>query len=157
VYGSPVFAEVLTVAGRGATPKDPATRRRRNVPLAGEWRASPGIGWQHGPVPEPPDGLVQRSRDAWMTWMQSWVAAHWMPLDLPNLRQLVVLFDLVERQAAGVRAAERTELRQLMDNYGITPKGQQDRRWAPPKREDPVEQPDIADVADRYKHLRMVG
>jgi hypothetical protein len=60
--------------------------------------------------------------------MAAWFAAHWTPADLPALRQLVRLYDEVERnefQRAG-------ELRLQMDTYGITPKGQQDRRWAPP-------------------------
>jgi len=61
--------------------------------------------------------------------MASWFAAFWLPSDLPALRQLVRLFDQVELgefQRAG-------ELRLQMDTYGITPKGQQDRRWKPPK------------------------
>jgi hypothetical protein len=66
--------------------------------------------------------------DAWDTWMGAWFASHWTPDDLPGLRTLIRVYDQVERgefQRAG-------ELRLQMDTYGITPKGQQDRRWARP-------------------------
>jgi hypothetical protein len=106
-------------------PKDPGTRRRRNVPERGEWQAADTSGWQHGEVPPAPDGLTSASISAWETWMGAWFASFWTPDDLPGLRQLVRLYDQVERnefQRAG-------ELRLQMDTYGITPKGQQDRRW----------------------------
>ena len=131
------------------------TRRRRNVPVRGEWRATPGIGWQHGAIPPPPEGLKPASLTAWATWMQSWFAAHWTPNDLPGLRIVVLLYDQVERGEYH-RAAE---LRMSMDNYGITPKGQQDRRWSPPKAEDtPVDaHSDTPATADPYRRLRAVS
>lgn len=69
--------------------------------------------------------------EAWRIWMGSWIAAHWSPEDLPGLRQLIRVYDQVERgefQRAG-------ELRIQMDTFGLTPKGRQDRRWAPPAEE----------------------
>jgi hypothetical protein len=60
--------------------------------------------------------------------MGAWFAAHWTLDDLPGLRTLIRLYDQVER-GEWPRA---TELRLSMDTYGITPKGQQDRRWARP-------------------------
>jgi hypothetical protein len=77
-----------------------------------------------------PAGLMPASAEAWSTWMGGWFAAHWGPEDLPGLRQVVRLYDQVERgefQRAG-------ELRLWEDGYGITPKGAQGRRWAPPDR-----------------------
>jgi hypothetical protein len=68
------------------------------------------------------------SAEAWSTWMGGWFAAHWGPEDLPGLRQVVRLYDQVER-GAFQRAGE---VRLQMDGYGITPKGQQARRWQPP-------------------------
>jgi hypothetical protein len=109
-------------------PKPAGARRRRNVPERGEWVATVAEGWQHGPVPDAPEGLMQASVDAWVTWFAAWFAAHWTPSDLPGLRQLVRLYDQVERSEFQ-RAAE---LRLQMDTYGITPKGQQDRRWSKP-------------------------
>lgn len=85
-------------------------------------------GWQHGKAPAPPTGLMPASRAAWVTWMRSWFASFWTPEDLPGLRQVIRLYDQVERG----EFVRMTELRQMMDNYGITPKGQQDRRWRPP-------------------------
>ena len=41
----------------GPAPKPPGQRRRSNAPARGEWRASPGIGWQHGPVPDTPEDV----------------------------------------------------------------------------------------------------
>jgi hypothetical protein len=110
----------------GPSPKSPETRRRRNKPARGDWTAAAGVGWQYGEVPAPPTGLLKVSREAWATWMGGWVAAHWTPVDVPGLRQLVRLYDQVQRgelQRAG-------EVRLWMDDYGITPKGQQARRWA---------------------------
>ena len=114
------------MAGRGPAPKE--NRRRANEPTRGERVSLDVVGWQHGDVPAPPDGLMAPSVLAWETWMGAWFAAHWIPEDIPGLRQLVRLYDQVER-GEFQRAAE---LRLQMDTYGITPKGQQDRRWSPP-------------------------
>jgi hypothetical protein len=137
--------------GRGGAPKEPAARRRRNVPVRGEWQSTPGIGWQHGPLPAPPDGLLEVSRKAWSTWFQAWFASHWTPVDLPGLETVITLFDATRRG----ELQRSAELRMLMDNYGITPKGQQDRRWAPPKAEETPKQEEQAN-AGPYAHLRAV-
>ena len=113
------------MAGRGPAPK--SDRRRVNAPARGEW-ATAEPGWQHGEIPDPPDGLLEASRVAWVTWMESWFAGHWLPADLPALRQVIRLYDQVERG----EFQRSAELRMSMDTYGISPKGQQDRRWAPP-------------------------
>lgn len=84
--------------------------------------------------------------------MGSWIAVHWTPTDLPGLRQLIRLYDQVER-GEWPRASE---VRLLMDTYGITPKGQQDRRWAPPKADEPAQAAEPAKTS-RYAHLRAVG
>lgn len=115
----------------GPAPKQ--QRRRRNAPASGEWKSSPGIGWQHGAIPDAPDGLVADSRAAWTTWFQAWFAAHWTPADLPGLSILIVQFDAVKRGQA--KANDITATVRLMDNYGITPAGQQARHWTPPKEE----------------------
>lgn len=131
----------------GPPPKDPRLRRRRNVPAAGEWQAAAGVGWQHGDPPDPPDGLLAASREAWQVWMGAWFSAHWGPADLPGLVVVIRLYDLVERGEFR-RAAE---LRLWEDTYGITPKGQQNRRWARPDD-------DVAPVrsSDRRKRLKIV-
>jgi hypothetical protein len=91
------------------------------------------------------------SSEAWTVWFGSWFAAHWGPEDVPGLRQVIRLYDQVERSEF-VRA---TELRQGMDNYGITPKGQQDRRWRRPVVEEP--KPAARKSSGQYAHLRDVS
>jgi hypothetical protein len=132
-------------------PKDPRQRRRRNAPARGEWQASPGVGWQHGPIPAPPDGLVEASHDAWETWFRAWFAAHRHPGDLPGLRLMISLFDRVER--GGAKAADHSELRLWLDSYGISLKGQADRRWQRPPQ--PLEAAP-GDAPSPYAHLRVV-
>jgi hypothetical protein len=90
------------------------------------------------------------SVEAWKAWMGAWFAAWWAPHDLPGLRTLVRLYDEVERgefQRAG-------ELRLQMDTYGITPKGQQDRRWKAPEPKDAERK--ATGTTGRYAHLRAV-
>lgn len=158
------------MAGRGPAPAN--NRRRRAAPLRGEWSPTPGSGWQHSEtVPDPPNGLRPGTLEAWTVWMASWFAARWTVYDLPGLRIVIGLYDECEayREDPYVEKTTRkgdsifvlrpnpvTELRQLMDNYGITPKGQQDRRWAPPKPDEKPEAPKV-EAGGRYAHLRAVG
>jgi hypothetical protein len=142
------------MAGRGPAPKDPSDRRRRNAPARGEHQAVAGVGWQHGEIPRPPTGLTKHSRDVWVLWMGAWWAAHWTPADLPGLELVIRLYDQVQRGDY----PRATELRLAMDTYGITPKGQQDRRWKPP----PAAMPEDAGpssgqrTSSTYGHLRAV-
>jgi hypothetical protein len=117
------------MAGHGPAPE--AARRRRNKPARGDWEPIEAAGWQHGDPPSPPDGLMPASLEAWSTWMGAWFAAHWKPEDLPGLRQVIRLYDQLERG----EFQRASELRLQMDTYGITPKGQQDRRWRAPSEE----------------------
>lgn len=114
------------MAGRGPAPKE--ARTRRNTPERGEVVQAPAPHWSHGPIPEPPDDILRASVEAWNVWFASWFAAFWTPSDLPGLRQVVRLYDQVERG----EFQRASELRLQMDTYGITPKGQQDRRWKQP-------------------------
>jgi hypothetical protein len=132
-------------------PKPPEQRRGRTKPRRGEWQPSPGVGWQHGPIPEPPTGLMPATVAAWEAWFRSWPAAHWGPEHLPQLAVVAKLYDQVER--GEFRYA--TELRYWMDGVGITPKGQQDRRWAPPVSQAAAATPTAAG-RDPYAHLRIV-
>lgn len=138
------------MAGRGRAPK----AHRQNThdrPARGDYRAAAGVGWQHGDQPAAPDGLMPASLEAWATWMGSWFAANWSADDLPGLRQIARLYDQVERG----EFQRSTELRLMMDTYGITPKGQQDRRWVKPEQKGP--EPRATGTAGGYSHLRTVG
>ncbi len=138
------------MSGHGPAPK--AQRRNKaDVPLRGEWQASPGIGWQHGDLPPLPAHMLTASRIAWKTWFHAWFASHWTPDDVPALRQIVRLYDQVERG----EYHRASELRLQMDTYGITPKGQQDRRWAPPKADEQA--PAAVASGSQYAGLRVVG
>lgn len=155
------------MAGHGPAPK--AERRRRNAPVRGDWQSSPGVGWQHGPIPPAPDGVHADTIAAWEVWMRSWFASHWTPDDLPGLQHVASLHSQVRAafhepfiESDGPRGepvlvrrpCPATELRQMLDNYGITPKGQQDRRWTRP--EAAAEAPATAKAApSRYAHLRV--
>ena len=141
---------------RGPAPND---ERRRRVEPAHEWRWAGGIGWQHGAPPPPPAKLLGASREAWQVWFRAWFAAFWTPDDLPGLRQLIRLYDQVERG----EFQRHGELRIGMDTYGITPKGQQDRRWKPPTRPDVPQEAEAGESerpsasGGRYAHLRSVA
>lgn len=93
-----------------------------------------GVGWQHGEVPAPPTKLTKVAKEAWEIWFGSWFAWFWGPEDLPGIRQMVRLYDRVERG----EFQRHAEMRVAMDTYGITPKGHQDRRWRPPQEAKPV-------------------
>ena len=137
------------MSGRGPTPKPPDQRVTRHEPQRGEWREAPGGGWLHGDVPEPPDGLLAASLVAWSTWFGAWWASFWSAEDLPALRQVIRLYDQVERgefQRAG-------ELRLQMDSYGITPKGQKENRWI---RRDGQQQPPVRAQKDRKASVLKV-
>lgn len=93
------------------------------------------------------------SIDAWQTWFRGWFAAHWTPTDLPGLRKVIRLYDATERGELHRSA----ELRMSMDNYGITPKGQQDRHWQPPKADEPAVPAPTAPSGGRFAHLKVVN
>lgn len=140
------------MAGRGRAPSI-ERRNKSDVPIRGEYKARPGAGWQHGDEPPCPAGMLKASKEAWEIWMRSWFAAHWTPDDLPGLRQVIRLYDQVERG----EFQRSSELRLQMDTYGITPKGQQDRRWQPPKATEPEQEQPQPQPGQRFAHLRAVG
>jgi hypothetical protein len=134
-------------------PPPNVTRRRRNKPAGGEWKPAPGVGWQHGDIPAPPDGLMTRSRAIWDEWFKGWWAANWTADYLSQIEKAIKLYDATERG----EFKATSELRQWMDGIGVTFKGQQMLRWQPPKGvEQPTEEP-VAPKGGRFAHLRAVG
>ena len=121
-------------------PGPPPKRNRQNkydVPTRGEWQASAGVGWQHGPIPKPPTNLTTVARATWLVWFRAWYAAHWTPDNLPQLRKCIQLYDAHERG----ESKAITELRQWMDGLGITPYGQQKLRWLKPEPKADADKP----------------
>ena len=135
------------MAGRGPAPKENSVTR--NARPRGDVQVASSTGWSHGKIPAAPKGLMPESRAAWKTWFEAWFASFWTPSDLPGLRQVIRLYDQVERG----EFQRSAELRLQMDTYGITPKGQQDRRWRPPV--EPT-QPAPSPSGSTYGHLRAV-
>ena len=113
------------MAGRGPAP-DP-NRLRSGTPTRGDWTPSPDGGWQHD-IPAPPPGISPAAVEVWDGWFRAWWAGNWTPDDVPALLFVIRLWDRVNR--GDVKRAG--ELRQWMDGYGLTPKGQMDRRWRRP-------------------------
>lgn len=138
------------MAGRGPAPAD-ERRPRSKPPERGGWRHAPGVGWQHGDVPKPPSGILKASKATWDTWFAAWYAGFWGVEDVPVLRQMIRLYDACERG----ELQRHSELRLAMDTMGITPKGQQDRRWRPPLEDDPGRSESVVGES-RYGHLRAV-
>lgn len=134
------------MSGQGPPPSE--NRRRRAEPARGNWKTPEGIGWQHGPIPEPPDGLTAEAVEAWATWFGAWYAGFWEPHDLPGLRVMVKLHDAVIRG----KLERAGESRMWQNHYGVTPSGQQSRRWRQP--EGPT---DPKPKGGKYGHLRPVG
>lgn len=141
------------MAGRGPAPKDPGARVRSGSSARGEWRQVTATGWQHGKRPALPSGLTPDARATWETWFGAWFTAFWGPEDVPALRMLIRLYDAVN----GGEWRLHGELRRWMDTFGITPKGQQDRRWRRPAEESSTsERKPRAKSSSRYEHLKPV-
>jgi hypothetical protein len=136
----------------GPTPKPATQRVNKHVASRGEIQTATTAGWQHGKVPAPPDGLMPATLEAWSTWMAAWFASFWTPADVPALRQMIRLYDQVERG----EWPRMTELRLMMDTLGVTPKGQQDRRWRPPV-EATITPARAARKVSRYSHLEVIA
>ncbi len=139
------------MAGRGRAPKPKSERVNSAVAARGEIQHASAVGWQHGEMPAPPDGLKAESIETWETWLGAWFAAFWTPSDVPGLRSMVLLYDQVLRG----EYQRHAELRLMMDTYGVTPKGQQDRRWFPPKPAE-ADRPKATGTDGGYGHLRSV-
>ena len=131
---------------QGRKPKDPAQKRNR-MPMVHPWQPAEGEGWQFGEKPEPPDGLMQPTRDAWDLWFDSWWASFWKPADLPQIRLVAQMFDKGGRNELGA-----SKLLPWLDRLGITPKGRQDLRWLAPT----AAKADTKTVAERRSALKVV-
>ena len=136
------------MAGHGPAPKP--QRFRRNTPTLGEWQPSPESGWQH-PLPPAPKGLLPATARIWEGWFRAWWAGHWSLDDLPQLRFAIRLVDRVRRGDV----QRLPELRQWLDMYGISPKGQQDRRWQRPAPPKPKDRWSHSSTDSPYRHLRV--
>ncbi len=109
------------------------------------WNHAADGGWQHGKRPVSPSGLTAAGKRAWAAWFDSWHAAFWGPEDLPILELAVRTFDGVLGGHIDI-----SKFIPIADRCGLTPKGRQDLRWAPPVGE--VD--DAVDIADQLRDRR---
>lgn len=112
----------------GTKPAPPGQAKRPKA-ATHQWMHADGTGWK-GRKPQVPSGMTDAGNDAWKAWFGSWWAGFWCAEDLPALRSLVRLFD-----GASQGHVDWSKVTPLLDRYGITPKGRQDLRWAPPEPE----------------------
>lgn len=88
----------------------------------------------------------------WADWFRAWWAANWTPEYLSQITIAIRLYDSVQRG----NLKDATELRQAMDGIGATFKGQQDRRWTPPKAETVTPPVDATPASGPYAGLRVL-
>lgn len=118
------------MAGRGPAPKAPEQRRRRNEPTAGEWITIPlDRRPKAPPMPARGKGRGQwspRTRRAWKAWWADPVSSQWSDADRDLVEHLADVYEAWGRDPMPTAASE---IRQLRDSLGLSPKGRQDRRW----------------------------
>lgn len=143
------------MAGRGPAPKPSGARRNKSAPRRGDWEE---LRPPEGDPPKlPPRGKgrgswSERTRRAWNAWWSDPVSTKWTPSDRELVEHLADVFEEWVRDPE--TAGRATEVRQLRDVLGLTPKGRQDRRWsiAPPADVEDLEEHRSA--ADRMEDLR---
>lgn len=143
----------------GTKPAPPGEAKRPNAATR-QWTHADGAGWRHGDpdakpntkarregIPScglPPGELTPNAAEAWASWMSAWWASFYELEDLPQLRWVFSLFVKAELDTV-------PKVLPLLDRYGITPKGRQDLRWAPPKGETEA---DASAVTDEIRAKR---
>ena len=117
------------------TPKPSSERRRRNKDA--QARSLPAEG-RSGPVPKLPTKKptwLKLTRDWWETIWCSPMATRWEPADIPSLVRLARLVDTVNRTdgekswMGSQQSNLLSEIRQLEDRYGLSPKSRAALRW----------------------------
>lgn len=136
-----------------ANPQRPDQRRHQIK------NAEPG-GWAHGDpndkrrkFPKCPESIrMAEAVKAWDAWFQSWWAAFWLPEDLPALELVITLYEGVM-----LGKLDPSKLTPLLDRYGITPKGRQDLRWAPPATDPAPTKADVPDEVGAKRKARKLA
>lgn len=139
--------------GRGPAPKPASQRRNANPKVRGEWI---DLTEPVGKVPKLPNRgrgrghWSARTRRAWKAWWSDPASTQWGPADIDLVEHLA---DVMEAWVRDSRINAASEIRQLRDHLGLTPKGRQDRRWRLPGAADVVEMPKQT-ASERMKRLR---
>ena len=131
------------MAGRGPAPKPASQRRNKNEKQRGDWL---DIRYPTSAPPELPDrgegrgSWSVRTRRAWVAWWSDPASTQWTPGDVELVEHLA---DVMEGWVREPETAGRaTEVRQLRDVLGLTPKGRQDRRWR-------IAEPEVVDLEEK--------
>lgn len=130
----------------GAYPKPVNERERRNVPQF-DWKRLPQSG--NKDIPEMPPGTWHEYTHAW--WIKHWshpCATVWLRNDPCHLR-LMQFADILHREKIMHNGATLSEIRQLEDRLGLSPKSRLQLRWL-------IVPDDEADVGDRPAELAVV-
>lgn len=118
-------------------PSKPPEQRINRHQLKYPWKPAPGAPWA-AEIPEPPADLLEVSVETWESWFRAWFSGHWSEADVPGLRQVIALFDKIERGHED--RGDRSELRQLYKAFGLSPEGRNALHWEMPKdRPEPVQ------------------
>lgn len=140
--------------GRGRAPKAPDKRRNASAPQRGEWvQLTPLDGSVLPDLPRRSKGegpWSSRSKRAWEAWRLDPATGMYGPAEIQAAIDMAYVYEDWVREG---RVNHASEIRQRLDVLGLSPKGKQDRRWAPPSGEQaaaPARKP--ADVL----HLRAV-
>jgi hypothetical protein len=139
-------------------PSLPGVRLNRSQPRRGDWLMLPAAGGDVPALPERGDGRgdwSDRTRRAWASWWKDPASPQWSEADRDLVEHLA---DVYEEWVRKPRAAMATEIRQLRDSLGLTPKGKQDRRWlvALPEHDvEPRRTPRGMSARERFGHLSV--
>lgn len=106
------------------------------------------------PQPFPKGGFSAASKREWERWWSSPMASMWDESDRGTLEMLVRMVDEWWESPTTKLA---TEIRQVKDSLGLTPKGRQDRRWLLPSDDAVEEAPVESPVESPWGHLRPVA
>ena len=136
-------------------PKPDGERRNRHAPAFG-WKVLPAEG-RKGPTPPLPDW--RKWSESTLTWWQAlWAtpqASQWLTDD-PELPRLALMHETVW-SSSRPSAALLTEMRQIEDRHGLSPKAMLQLRWIvaePAPSEAPKPKPKTNPRKDRV--LRMI-
>ncbi|HEV2071092.1 MAG TPA: hypothetical protein VGR26_14980 [Acidimicrobiales bacterium] len=137
---------------RGALPKDPAKRQRRNKPP--EFEELPE-GFEGEPPPLPGRSkYLQATRDWYATWCSSPQAAGFGATDWRRLAMLAPLVDAYYRKP---QASLMSEIRQNESKLGATVADRQRLRWRLPGASPATEVPDEPTPAPKRRRPRGGG
>lgn len=128
------------MAGYGPEPNE--QRRRRNTPAKVAKQVSLPASGRKGTVPKIPGHIIATPelRELWRTWWRSPQATQWHTQTVkPILGRLLALHD--QEILEGPEPRRSSEMRQLEQNLGLSPKGMRDLCWVIVADADLAEEP----------------